>query len=644
MPDCYCKIRHGLLLYKWVFIRININNRSNALNILNKINSSDDIKLLDADELAPLCDELRRFIIDNVSKTGGHLASNLGSVELTVALHRVYDSSKDRILFDVGHQSYTHKIITGRRDSFNTLRTHGGISGFPKPYEADDDPFVAGHASDSVSLALGMARARTLRNEDYDVVAVIGDGALTGGIAYEGLINVGGCSEPMVIILNDNGMSISGNVGGIAKLLSRERLKPAYFDFKRWYRRTVGSIGPVYNMSHKLKEALKKSILPSNIFDAMGIYYLGPVDGHDVGQLEAVIRWAKEMKEPVLVHAVTVKGKGCSYAEAHPDKYHGVGPFDPVTGEIYGGGKSFSGVFGKKLCELAESNENVVGITAAMTGGTGLSQFAEKFPNRFFDVGIAEQQAVSMAAGMAKQGLCPIVAVYSSFLQRAYDMLIHDVSLLGLHVVFCIDRAGLVGSDGETHHGAFDVSYLSSVPGMHILCPSGFSELEYMLDYAVNRLDCPVAIRYPRGSEGEYRSVSSAPTELIRSGSDITLVAYGTMINGILSLADRLLEAGISADVIKISQIKPLCTEVITESLGRTHRLLIAEDVCKAGCIGTSILAAAEESGVVLSGAELVSLGEGIVSHGTVAELMRDCGLDEASLYKKASDLVRGVM
>ena len=613
------------------------------MDILNKINSSDDIKLLDADELAPLCDELRGFIIENVSKTGGHLASNLGSVELTVALHRVYDSAKDRILFDVGHQSYTHKIITGRKDQFHTLRTHGGLSGFPKPYEAEDDPFVAGHASDSISLALGMARARTLRHEDYDVVAVIGDGALTGGLAYEGLINVGGCSEPMVIILNDNGMSISGNVGGIAKLLSRERLKPAYFEFKRWYRRTVGHIGPVYNASHKLKEALKRSILPSNIFDSMGIYYLGPVDGHDVNQLEAVIRWAKEMRVPVLVHAITVKGKGCSYAEAHPDKYHGVGPFDPDTGEIRGGGKSFSSVFGKKLCELAEHNDKLVGITAAMTDGTGLSAFAKKYPQRFFDVGIAEQQAVSMAAGMAKQGLVPVVAVYSSFLQRAYDMLIHDISLLGLHTVFCVDRAGLVGSDGETHHGVFDVSFLSSVPGMTVLCPSSFAELETMLDYAVNKLDGPVAIRYPRGGEGDYRDAADSPTEIVRSGGDITLVGYGVMLNAILRCADKLRADGIDAEVIKLSRIKPICLEPVLSSLRKTHRLLIAEDVCSAGCVGSSILAAASANGLTLLGAELINLGEGIVSHGSVSELIRDHGLDDDALYRKAADLVRGV-
>lgn len=598
--------------------------------------------MLDANELKPLCEELRQFIIENVSKTGGHLASNLGTVELTVALHRVYDSTRDRIVFDVGHQSYAHKIITGRRDRFNTLRCHGGISGFPKPYEAADDAFIAGHASDSVSLALGMARARTLKKEKYDVVAVIGDGALTGGLAYEGLANVGGCDEPIVIILNDNGMSINSNVGGMAKLLSQERIKPGYINFKRWYRRAVGNITPLYEMNHKIKEALKKSILPSNLFDSMGIYYLGPVDGHDVEQLETVIRWAKEMKTTVLVHVLTTKGKGCDYAEKHPDKYHGIGKFDPATGELQKSGTCFSTVFGHKLVELAEKNKDIVAITAAMSSGTGLNEFSDVYPDRFFDVGIAEQHAVSMAAGMAKQGLVPVVAIYSSFLQRAYDMLIHDVSLLNLHVVLCVDRAGLVGSDGETHHGVFDVDYLCSVPGMQVLCPASFAELEKMLDMAINEMDGPVAIRYPRGGEGAYKDVSHGITEVLTHGGDITLAAYGTMVNTMLELSQKLAADGISAEVIKISQIKPMRTDEIVESLRKTRKLLTAEDVCEHGCVGEMLLIAAEEAGVCLDGASICTLGGGIVTHGTVAELYRDCGLDSDTLYKKAITLVRG--
>ena len=612
------------------------------MNILNKVNSSNDIKRLNKNELPQLCAELREFIIENVSKTGGHLASNLGTVELTVALHRVYDSAVDRIVFDVGHQSYAHKIITGRRDAFGTLRCYGGLSGFPKPYEADDDAFIAGHASNSVSVALGMARARTIKGENYSVCAVIGDGALTGGLAYEGLANVGGSSEPIVIILNDNGMIINGNVGGMAKLLSKERVKPGYINFKRWYRQAVSGMDGIYNASHKLKEALKKSILPSNMFDSMGIYYLGPVDGHDVDQLETVIRWAKEMNTPVLVHVISKKGKGCAYAEEHPDKYHGVGRFDPVTGKMPEAKPCFSSVFGNKLTQLAETNHNIVAITAAMCAGTGLTGFSERFPDRFFDVGIAEEHAVSMAAGMAKQGLLPVVAIYSGFLQRAYDMLIHDVSLQDLHVVFCVDRAGLVGNDGETHHGAFDISYLRSVPHMQVLCPANFAELEAMLDEAVNRMSGPVAIRYPRGGGGRYTDCHTEGCTHLRSGNDITIAAYGTDINIALNTADILADKGIHADVYKLSRLNSGYYADIIDSMRETGRFLMSEQVCQTGCIADEILAYAERAGVKIECAYTPNLGSGIVVQGTVPELIRHCGLDENSLAKAAEKLVRG--
>ena len=612
------------------------------MNILNKVNSSNDIKRLNKNELPQLCAELREFIIENVSKTGGHLASNLGTVELTVALHRVYDSAVDRIVFDVGHQSYAHKIITGRRDAFGTLRCYGGLSGFPKPYEADDDAFIAGHASNSVSVALGMARARTIKGENYSVCAVIGDGALTGGLAYEGLANVGGSSEPIVIILNDNGMSINGNVGGMAKLLSKERVKPGYINFKRWYRQAVSGMDGIYNASHKLKEALKKSILPSNMFDSMGIYYLGPVDGHDVDQLETVIRWAKEMNTPVLVHVISKKGKGCAYAEEHPERYHGVGKFDPATGQMPEAKPCFSSVFGNKLTQLAETNHNIVAITAAMCAGTGLTGFSERFPDRFFDVGIAEEHAVSMAAGMAKQGLLPVVAIYSGFLQRAYDMLIHDVSLQDLHVVFCVDRAGLVGNDGETHHGAFDISYLRSVPHMQVLCPANFAELEAMLDEAVNRMSGPVAIRYPRGGGGRYTDCHTEGCTHLRSGNDITIAAYGTDINIALNTADILADKGIHADVYKLSRLNSGYYADIIDSMRKTGRFLMSEQVCQTGCIADEILAYAERAGVKIECAYTPNLGSGIVVQGTVPELIRHCGLDENSLAKAAEKLVRG--
>lgn len=612
------------------------------MNILNKVNSSNDIKRLSKSDLPRLCSELREFIIDNVSKTGGHLASNLGTVELTVALHRVYDSAADRIVFDVGHQSYAHKIITGRRDAFGTLRCYGGLSGFPKPYEADDDAFIAGHASNSVSVALGMARARTIKGENYSVCAVIGDGALTGGLAYEGLANVGGSSEPMVIILNDNGMSINGNVGGMAKLLSKERVKPGYINFKRWYRQAVSGMDGLYNLSHKMKEALKKSLLPSNMFDAMGIYYLGPVDGHDVDQLETVIRWAKEMNMPVLVHVISKKGKGCKYAEEHPEKYHGVGKFDPATGKIQEAKPDFSSVFGKKLTQLAEVNHDIVAITAAMCAGTGLTEFAERFQNRFFDVGIAEEHAVAMAAGMAKQALTPVVAIYSGFLQRAYDMLIHDVSLQDLHVVFCVDRAGLVGNDGETHHGAFDISYLRSVPHMQVLCPASFVELESMLDEAINRMSGPVAVRYPRGGEGRYKDCMCYGCVKLRSGGDITIAAYGTDINIALDTAEKLADKGIHADVFKLSRLNSRYYGDIIASMRKTGYFLMSEQVCQSGCIADEILACAERGGVKISAAYTPNLGSGIVVQGTVPELIAHCGLDANSLANEAEKLIRG--
>ena len=609
------------------------------MSILDKINSSDDVKKLNADELRPLCDELRSFIIESVSHTGGHLSSNLGTVELTVALHRVYDTAYDRIVFDVGHQSYSHKIITGRKEAFSTLRQHGGLSGFPKPYEKDDDAFIAGHASNSVSVALGMARARTLAGADYDVAAIIGDGALTGGLAYEGLANAAASGEPMVIILNDNNMSINENVGGMARMLQDMRVKPGYISFKRWYREVFSRLPVLYRFNHKIKEWLKARLLPGNTFGEMGLYYLGPVDGHDVNKLETVLRWAKDMREPVLLHVLTTKGKGCPYAEERPDMYHGVGKFDPQTGELEKSGDSFSSKFGEYLCAFAEQNKMIAAITAAMAGGTGLDGFAKRFPDRFFDTGIAEGHATAMAAGMAKQGAVPVFAVYSSFLQRGYDMLIHDVALQKLHVVFAVDRAGLVGSDGETHHGVFDVSYLCSVPEMTILCPASFTELHDMLRYAVDEINGPVAVRYPRGGEGEYRSSSLEMEQIIRSGSDVTLVCYGTMVNQALSAAVILEKQGISAEIVKLGIIKPNSFELTLSSLKKTGRLLMAEEVCAPGSVGEQLAAAVGESRIALKGIKLLNLGDGIVTHGSVQELLRDYGLDGEGIARSAMEI-----
>ena len=611
------------------------------MSILENINSSAEIKKLDREQLPQLCDELRKFEIENIANTGGHLSPNLGTVELTVAIHRVYDTEKDRLVFDVGHQSYTHKIITGRREQFGTLRQYGGLSGFPKPSESNDDAFIAGHASNSVSVALGMARARTLTGGDYDIVSVIGDGALTGGLSHEGLADAAASGEPVVIILNDNNMSISENVGGMAQVLQNMRIKPAYISFKQWLKGVSENIPGLYKAFHVIKEWLKSRLLPGNVFSEMGLYYLGPVDGHDLDKLETAIRLARDVRKTVVLHVLTKKGKGCAYAESHPDKYHGIGRFDPETGELAPTAVSFSDKAGEYLCQYAENDPRIVAITAAMAGGTGTECFASKFPERFFDVGIAEGHGVTMAAGMAKQGLVPVFAVYSSFLQRGFDMLIHDVSLLGLHTVFCVDRAGLVGNDGETHQGVFDVCYLSAVPGMTILCPASFQELHDMLGYAIHEVTGPAAVRYPRGGEGRYTDSLMQAENLIREGTDVTVVCYGTMINEVLNAADELQSRGVSAEIIKLGMIAPNSFEQCIGSVRKTGRLLVAEEVCSVGCVGSALLAAISVAGVELKAAELLNLGDGIVRHGTVDELRRETGIDAASIAAAGCEMCR---
>ena len=609
--------------------------------MLETIHTPADLKKLSYEQLDELCAEIRTLLIDTVSETGGHLASNLGTVELTVALNRVYDASKDRILFDVGHQCYTHKILNGRREAFGTLRQFGGISGFPKPNESEADPFIAGHASDSVSVALGMARARTLLKEDYDVCAVIGDGALTGGLAYEGIENVSASMEPIVIILNDNAMSISNNVGGMSRVLRRMRLSESYYGFKKRYRAIIGINTQMYRVAHRMKEELKQKLFAGNMFTALGLNYLGPIDGHNIRELEGAIRLAKDMRSPVLLHVITLKGKGCNYAEAHPDVYHGIGPFNPKTGEVAPVKPGFCDVMGKELCSLAKEDERVVAITAAMADGTGLFPFSQQFPKRFFDVGIAEGHAVSMAAGMAKQGLIPVFAVYSSFLQRAYDMILHDVSLQNLHVVFCVDRAGIVGSDGETHNGVFDLAYLSSAPGMTVLAPASFRELEAMLKTAVYEIQGPVAIRYPRGTEGEYKEENTGEEVLLRQGEDVTVVTYGRLTNQCLAAAKLLEKKGIRTELIKLGQLYPLQCEMVMGSLRKTGLLLLAEDVCREGSIGEKLLIQAQLRGLALKKAVLLNTGDGILPHGSVPELLCTLGLDSESIAASVQNMVQ---
>ena len=592
-----------------------------------------------------LCAQLRQELVDDVSKTGGHLASNLGAVELTVAIHRVFDTRQDRLVFDVGHQCYCHKILTGRREAMATLRQYGGIAGFPKPVESVHDAFIAGHASNSVAVALGMVRARQALGKHYKVMALIGDGALTGGLAYEGLSNAGACGQQLLVILNDNGMSITTNVGAVADHLARQRLKPQYLTFKRYYRRVMnsGKIGrKVYRFTHKVKQALKQSLLPCSMFENMGFNYVGPVNGHDLTGLTRALRYARELNEPVLLHVKTVKGKGYAPAEENPDAFHGVSPFDPATGKAKKkSGENFSAVFGRTLTQLAQQDRRVCAITAAMMSGTGLSQFQAAFPERFFDVGIAEGCAVSMAAGMAKQGAIPVFAVYSSFLQRAYDMLIHDVAIDKLHVVLGVDRAGLVGEDGETHHGVFDVAFLDSVPGMTVLAPSSYAELSGMLEQAVLHVDGPVAIRYPRGGEGAYHGdAGPGHAAVLRQGSDITLVSYGILINDALEAAELLAAEGVQAEVVKLNVITPLDPELVLESVKKTKVLLTIEDSAAHGSVGERLAAAVVEAGLRAKVLCRTS-GDKFVTHGALSCLKQELGLDSAGIFRAALEEVR---
>ena len=603
-----------------------------------------DLRSLSDSEVEGLCEQLRTSLIESVSRTGGHLASNLGAVELTVALHRVFDTSKDRLVFDVGHQCYCHKILTGRGAAMDTLRAFGGLAGFPKPQESVHDAFIAGHASNSVSAALGMARARTLQRETYSVLALLGDGALSGGLAYEGLSDAGESGEPLIVILNDNGMSITKSVGGVAQHLAHQRLKPQYLSLKKGYRKVMGVLPGgkyIYQITHKLKKGIKDALLPCSMFEDMGFTYLGPVDGHDVRQLTRLLRYARELSGPVLLHVRTIKGKGYTPAEQNPDAFHGVSAFRIADGApVRQSEPSFSSTFGEALCGLAREDSRICAITAAMQSGTGLDQFSRQFPSRFFDVGIAEGHAVTMAAGMAKQGMIPVFAVYSTFLQRAYDMLLHDVAILGLHVVLAVDRAGLVGEDGETHHGVFDPAYLSTIPGITVFCPASFQELQAMLRRAVYEVSGPVAVRYPRGGETDWHEDRSAGSSaILRQGTDITLVGYGTMIQTLLEAADLLSHRGIEAEVVKLNTIMPIDVNSICDSVKKTGRLLVAEDSVDMNCVGRRLMADLAGRGICLKASALQNVGSGFITHGSVAQLRRLCGLDARSLCAKAEEV-----
>jgi len=603
------------------------------------IQGHSDLTGLSDRQRVELCAEIRQFLIREVSKTGGHLASNLGVVELSVAIETVFNTMQDRLVFDVGHQSYVHKLLTGRREDFSMLRQFGGIAGFPKPGESDADAFVAGHASSSVSIALGMARARSILHEDYHVLALIGDGAATGGMAYEGLNDAAVSGEPMIVILNDNAMSIDRNVGGMAKHLSKLRTKQGYLGMKQRYRDLLSAIpggSSIYRVTRKVKDWIRRALIPTTIFENMGMTYLGPVDGHDVNNLIFLLRAARDMKRPVLLHVLTQKGKGYVPAERSPSRFHGVGKFDPDTGAISGGkGESFSQSFGAALCDLAETDGRICAITAAMPGGTGLLPFKARYPKRLFDVGIAEEHAVSMAGGLAKQGMVPVVALYSTFLQRSYDMILQDIAMLKLHVVLAVDRAGLVGEDGETHHGVFDVGFLRQVPGMRILCPASCAELKDMLRWAVQEQTGPVAIRYPRGGDRGYGDSSWNGTGsnicCHAKGSDVTIVTYGVLVENALKAARLLQQQGVSAAVLRILDVSTIPAQALLGQLSEKRCVVVLEEVCSGSAIRESLAWELQRLApdVRVYG---MDLGEGYVAHGAMDALYRSCGLDEQSI------------
>ena len=616
------------------------------MRILQNIHGHTDlIKLNDAQRIE-LCEEIREFIVSHVAQTGGHLASNLGVVELSVAIETVFDTNTDRLVFDVGHQSYIHKLLTGRQADFDRLRMYDGLSGFPKPHESNTDSFVAGHASSSVSIALGMARARRLTGQDYHVLALMGDGAATGGMAYEGLNDVGGSREKMIVILNDNEMSIDRNVGGVASHLRALRTKDGYFNFKKNYRNFIlrfpgGKV--IYKATHSIKEHIKNSVLRDSIFQNMGLEYFGPVDGHDVNQLVRLLRFAKEINEPVLLHVITHKGHGYTPAEVEPSRFHGIGKFNPADGSGLGGSKyTFSDAFGETLTELAGEDKRVCAITAAMPGGTGLLGFKEAYPDRLYDVGIAEEHAVSMAGGLAKQGAKPVVALYSTFLQRGYDQVMQDIALLGLPVVLAVDRAGLVGEDGPTHHGVFDVGFLRQAPGMRILCPVSVAELKTMLRWAVKECGGPVAVRYPRGGDGAYTGDDFNPERTVachRMGHRATLISYGVVTNSVLEASERLARSGIDTTVLRLTQVHPLAKEELLRNLAENGPVLVVEEAAEGAGIKDAVAWAiheAEPERRVYG----IDIGPDFVPHGDIGTLYRVLGLDADSIEKKVREVL----
>ena len=618
--------------------------------MLEKIQKPNDIKKIPADQLPALAEEIREFIIESLSKTGGHLASNLGVVELTIAMHRVFDLPKDKLIWDVGHQSYTHKILTGRKDGFETLRREGGISGFPKRSESDCDVFDTGHSSTSISAGVGYVRARELKKENYSVVSIIGDGALTGGMAYEALNNAASLKSNFIIVLNDNEMSITENVGGMSSYLSGLRTASAYTDFKMDVTKALNripGIGPgMVDAMRKTKSSIKQIIIPGMLFEDMGLTYLGPVDGHNIPQLIKIFQEAKRFEGPILVHVLTQKGRGYEPAMRHPARFHGAGPFDVKTGLPVGkSNPTYTDVFSTVMRKMGDRRKDVAAVTAAMMTGVGLKRFSNMFPDRCFDVGIAEEHAVTFAAALSLGGITPVVAIYSSFLQRAYDQIMHDVCMQNLHVVFAIDRAGLVGYDGETHHGIFDLTYLGSMPNMTILAPKNLWELSDMIKFAVD-YDGPIAVRYPRGEAytglKEFRApICLGKSEVIHEGSRVALLAVGSMVKMAEEVQKQLKERmDMDAALVNARFVKPIDEELL-RSFADTYELVVTlEENVKDGGFGERVLAFAEEEDLPF-GVEIIALPDRFIPHGSVSYQMKQVGFTPEDICGRIEEYYR---
>lgn len=608
-----------------------------------------DIKNMTPREMDVLAKDIRKFLIEQISKTGGHLASNLGVVEVTLSLYKVFNMEHDKIIWDVGHQAYVHKILTGRKNEFQSLRNYGGLSGFPKRCESKFDFFDTGHSSTSISAALGMARARDLRGEKHQVISVIGDGALTGGMSLEALNDVAYNKTNMIIILNDNQMSISENVGGISTYLSKLRTAPVYNKIKKDVNATLRRIPAVgkemVSSIQKLKDSLKQLVVPGMFFEDLGIKYFGPIDGHNIKDLTEVLDKARRIKGPVLIHVITKKGYGYEFAEKNPNKFHGVGPFNPKNGEILnqGGGMSYSKAFGDSMISMAEEDKDIVAITAAMPDGTGLNKFSKMFPKRFFDVGIAEQHAVTLAAGMAAQGLKPVFAVYSTFLQRAYDQILHDVCIQNLPVVFAIDRAGIVGKDGETHQGIFDISYLSSIPNITIVAPKCVDELKYILKWAIKH-NGPVAIRYPRGGDdpkvqfSPLKDIVMGTFERICGDGDIKIIATGKMVQHAIIAKEMLELRDVKAEVVNATFIKPLDENLLKQFAKKASIIVTLEDNVITGGMGSSILTMLNQYDYK---GRFLNLGYNntFIPHGSVEQLYDTYGLSPEKIVNRIIEL-----